>query len=60
MRTSGSLSPHVQQLAEIFQWLKERDDARRGYDWAMSNANAEEHAIAHPDEDDQEQEVLPF
>jgi len=60
----AELVPRLEELAALFWSGKvERDleqDDPAAYDWAMSNAMAEERAITHPDEDDQEQEVLPF
>jgi len=48
----------VPLLEDLLAVERELAVERRAYDWAMSNAMAEEHAITHPDE--QEQESLPF
>jgi predicted hotdog family 3-hydroxylacyl-ACP dehydratase len=55
--TTSSLSPAVAQLVEFVQWLRDQDEHERAYDWALSNATAEEHAIRAADG---ELEELPF
>lgn len=57
--TQLGVSVLVQQLRDVIEKLErisERLDAaeieRRGYEWAMSNANAEEHALLERDADD--------
>jgi len=57
IRAGRALSPHLQVLFEFVHGLERRDQVDRAYDWALSNANAEEHAIRA---DDNEQEELPF
>ena len=53
--TSGALSPAIASMVDLIDWLRRVEQEDRAIDWAMSNAMAEEHAIA-----DQEQESLPF
>jgi len=60
----GAIDALEEATAQLRDWEIEReavavvDEEQRAYDWAMSNAMAEEHAITHPGE--QEQESLPF
>jgi len=58
IRVGKEVSPHLQALFEFVHGLDQREHDDRAYDWAMSNAAAEEHAIAHPD--GEELEELPF
>jgi len=61
MTQVSDILPIVQRLDakvhRILELLESVVQDRRAYDWAMSNAMAEEHAIAHPDN---EVEELPF
>lgn len=47
-------------LETVMQGVLDLGHEERAYEWAISNALAEEHAIIGPNPDDQEQEPLPF
>jgi hypothetical protein len=56
--TLSGIDQRVHRLLEMWRRMAADDEQQRAYEWAMSNAMAEEHAIIGPPDD--EQEALPF